>query len=419
MHITIFVYGTWGDIRPHVVLGRALQENGHEVQVVAAQTYETWVRERGLGFYPLSLDMNIFAKENAEIMEKSIFQQLRMIRQEMPTVFTQMGLETLEATRNSDVLITVEFGLGLLIDILRVNDIKPILINPAPLNPTKEFTTAMPPAPNWFPFPKWYNRASYTILRRITWSVLGKARSNIAKQLGVPKSTFKDYQALLDKTPALTSVSKSVVQPRPDDWAEHFQITGYLIDDDPEWTPPQPLVDFLNTGEPPVYIGFGSMPDGNPETTTQIILDAVKQSGKRAIILKGWAGLDADDAPDNVYFLDYAPHSWLFPKMAAVIHHGGSGTTASGLRAGVPTTIVPHNGDQPYWGRRLQELGVGTAPIPRKKLNSDNLSEAINILTSESTLRANAQALSKKIEAEDGLTEAMYWTQKFLAKIDT
>ncbi|MBK8020607.1 MAG: glycosyltransferase family 1 protein [Chloroflexi bacterium] len=191
-------------------------------------------------------------------------------------------------------------------------------------------------------------------------------------------------------------------------------MTGFLFDDDPAWSPPPDLVAFLAAGEAPVYVGFGSMPDANPAATTRTILDAVRRTGKRVILLTGWAGLGADEVPEDIYILKYAPHSWLFPKMAAVVHHGGSGTTASGLRAGVPTAVVPHQGDQGFWGRTVKDLGVGAVPIPRKKLTADNLVAAITEATSNPAMKARAVALSEKIAVEDGLAEAVKWVERFL-----
>ncbi len=416
MHITIFVYGTWGDIRPHVVLGVALQAAGHEVQVVAAPAYEAWVRARHLGFYPLSVDMNTLIKDNASLMDVGFVRQLQLVKKVINPIFVQMGRETLEATRESDVLMTVEFGAALLFDVLRVNKLKTILINPAPLNPTREFSSTLPPAPSWFPFPAAYNRFSYNFIERVQWMVLGAARNELAtKYLGLPKSKLKDFKTLLASTPALTTVSKHVVQ-RPSDWDDHFQVTGYLFDDDPEWIPPQELFDFLAAGESPVYIGFGSMPDSKPQATTRLIIDAVQQTGKRAVILTGWAGLGAEDVPENIHILKYAPHSWLFPKMAAVVHHGGAGTTASGFRAGVPTIIVSHTADQPYWGRRAKALGVGTDSLPRKKLTAEKLAAAITEATTNRAMQAKAAALGEKIAAEDGLGEAVKFVRDILER---
>jgi UDP:flavonoid glycosyltransferase YjiC (YdhE family) len=131
--------------------------------------------------------------------------------------------------------------------------------------------------------------------------------------------------------------------------------------------------------------------------------------------LPGWAALGAEDEPENTHLLKSAPHSWHFPRMAAVEHHGGAGTTASGFRAGVPTVIVPHNADQPYWGRRAKELGVGTDPIPRKKLTVENLSHAIQTATTDIKMRENARVLGEKIQQEDGLATAVKMVERYLA----
>ena len=414
MHITIFVYGTWGDLRPHVVLGQALQERGHEVQVVASPGYEQWVLDRGLGFYPLTTDVNTFARENANLMDEGFIRQLQVLRSRIAPLFTQMGLEVMEATRNSDVLMTVEFGASLLLDVIKANKLKPVFINPAPINPTRASNTVLPAKPAWFPFEGWYNRLGYTVLRQSSWRGLAGGRNPLAKQLVLPKSNYKDFRAVVDTAPALTSVSRHVFQ-RPADWGDHWQVSGFLFDDDEEWSPPPELTDFIDAGEAPVYLGFGSMPESKPQATTHMIIEAVRRTGRRAIILTGWAGLGADDVPEDVYILKYASHSWLFPKMSAVIHHGGSGTTASGLRAGVPTVVVPHQGDQGFWGRTVKKLDVGTAPIPRRKLTAEDLAAAITEATTSRTMRANARALGEKVHAEDGLAESVRWVERFLA----
>lgn len=414
MHITIFVYGTWGDIRPHVVLGMALQKAGHEVQVVASPGYEQWVRDRDLGFYPLTTDVNTFARENADLMDKGFISQLHTLRTRIAPLLVQMGLEVMEATRDSDVLMTVEFGASLLLDVITANKLKPIFINPAPINPTRTSNTVLPAKPGWFPFEGWYNRLGYTVLRQSSWRALAGGRNPLAKQLGLPKSGYKDFRAVVDTAPALTTVSRHVFQ-RPADWDDRWQVTGFLFDDDPTWAPPQDLVDFLETDEAPVYIGFGSMPDSKPQATTRMIMDAVRKAGKRAVILTGWAGLGANDVPENIHILKYAPHSWLFPKMAVIVHHGGSGTTASGMRAGVPTVVIPHQGDQGFWGRTVNRLGVGTTPIPRKKLTVESLAAAITEATTNRAMQVNARAIGEKISAEDGLEEAIKWVKRFLS----
>lgn len=156
-------------------------------------------------------------------------------------------------------------------------------------------------------------------------------------------------------------------------------------------------------GPPPVYVGFGSMGSRNPEETADLILDALARAGQRGIIHAGWGGLRRVDLPDSVLMVDGVPFSWLFPRVAAVVHHGGAGTTSAGLRAGGPSVVVPFFGDQPFWGQRVADLGAGPAPIPRKKLTAERLAEAIRAAVTDEAMRQRAADLGAKIQAEDGI----------------
>jgi UDP:flavonoid glycosyltransferase YjiC (YdhE family) len=149
-----------------------------------------------------------------------------------------------------------------------------------------------------------------------------------------------------------------------------------------------------------------------PEETADLILRAVARTGQRAIILAGWGGLAATDAPDSVFMLDGAPFSWLFPRVAAVVHHGGAGTTAAGLRAGVPSVVIPFFGDQPYWGQRVADLGVGPAPIPRQKLTAERLAQAITAAVGDPAMQQRAAELGARIRAEDGIARAVAVVQQ-------
>lgn len=184
--------------------------------------------------------------------------------------------------------------------------------------------------------------------------------------------------------------------------------TGYwFLDEDPKWQPPADLVDFLEKDQPPVYVGFGSI--GNPiqaEQTTRLVVEALQRAGQRGLLATGWSGMSKTvELPPQMYMLESAPHSWLFPRMAAVVHHGGAATTAAGLRAGVPNIIIPHGNDQFAWGRRMWELGAGAKPIPRKKLTAENLAEAIRAALSQE-IKENVQILGQKIRTEDGAVTA-------------
>ncbi len=164
---------------------------------------------------------------------------------------------------------------------------------------------------------------------------------------------------------------------------------------------------FLDSGTPPVYIGFGSMGSRKPKETADLVLEALDRTGQRGILSSGWGGLSQENLPDTVHMVDLVPHSWLFPRVAAVVHHGGAGTTAAGLRAGVPSIVIPFFGDQLFWGQRVEKLGVGTAPIPRKQLTVEKLAAAIHRAVTDPLMRQQAAHLGARIQTEDGIANAV------------
>ena len=207
--------------------------------------------------------------------------------------------------------------------------------------------------------------------------------------------------------PILYGYSPSVI-PKPTNWPEHLHVTGYcFLDSPPDFSPPPELVDFLEAGDPPVYIGFGSMTGRDPELITEIALAALKKTRQRGILLTGWGGICPTDLPDSVFKLDSIPHDWLFPQMAAIVHHGGAGTTAAALRSGAPTIVVPFVADQPFWGHWTAQLGVGPQPIPKKKLTVERLASAIRTAVEDETMRKRAAILAQKIRSEDGVAQAV------------
>jgi UDP:flavonoid glycosyltransferase YjiC (YdhE family) len=167
------------------------------------------------------------------------------------------------------------------------------------------------------------------------------------------------------------------------------------------------LLDFLANGPPPVYVGFGSMVDRDQEAVSRIVMEALRQTGQRGILLAGWGGLGAADLPGSLFRVEAASHDWLFPRMAAVIHHGGAGTTAAGLRAGVPNVVVPQFGDQFFWGWRVHTLGAGPRPIPRNELTAAKLAEAIRQAIRDEAMQRRAAELGRQILAENGVEAAV------------
>jgi sterol 3beta-glucosyltransferase len=206
--------------------------------------------------------------------------------------------------------------------------------------------------------------------------------------------------------PVLFSFSRHVVPPPPD-WPESVRVTGYwFLDEGQTWQPPSRLVEFLDAGPPPVFISFGSMVGPYPADTARVVLEALARTGQRGLIVTGWGGLTVPDPPPEVHVAEFVPYDWLLPQVAAVVHHGGAGTTAAGLRAGKPTVICPFVADQPFWGRRVNALGVGPPSIPQRKLTAARLAKAIHQAVTDAPMQQRATELGAKIRAEDGIATA-------------
>jgi sterol 3beta-glucosyltransferase len=185
-------------------------------------------------------------------------------------------------------------------------------------------------------------------------------------------------------------------------------VTGYWHLPAPaDWAPSQALEDFLAGDEPVVSVGFGSMTSEDPEAVTALALGAARDAGVRAVLLSGWGGLGTLPQEGDVFLADAVPHDWLFPRMAAVVHHGGAGTTGAAIRAGVPAAVVPFSVDQPFWASRVAALGVGPKPIPRKRLTRERLADALSRAVADQPMRERAARLGEKIRAEDGVANAV------------
>ena len=233
-----------------------------------------------------------------------------------------------------------------------------------------------------------------------------KATNNFrAKVLGMsPLPRFPDLFVRSDGSPVsiLYPYSPNAL-PVPQDFPPQAHVTGcWFLDRSPDWKPDPILANFLESGDPPVYVGFGSMGGKNGQKRAEIVYDALKETRQRGLVASGWGGLKASGLPDDVFMTDAVPHDWLFPQVA-VVHHGGAGTTAAGLRAGKPSIICPFLGDQPFWGGLVQQLGVGPKPIPQKRLSADSLAEAIRAAVQDVAMQNRADALGWKSRAEDGV----------------
>lgn len=417
MRITIFAAGSRGDIQPCIVLGSALQRAGFKVLLAAPENFTGFVKAHGLGFHPLRGDVQqIMASETGRgFMEKGSanpLQSIRAMRTMLGPVAVQMAEDALEACQDAEALISLAVFATFAKTIAEVKQIPLIHVEPTPVLPTRAF-----PAPGW-PVQRnlggLHNRLSGHAMLRVLWQWYSPFVNRFRHRFGLPPYTAASFYQILTSTPLLGAYSDQVI-PCPPDWPENVHITGYLFPRPLSgWKPDGELEAFLDSGDPPVYVGFGSMSGSHPEELAALVLEALAKSGQRGVLLTGWGGMRALSVPDNVLVIDSAPHGWLFPRMAAVVHHGGAGTTAEGLRAGVPSVILPFAVDQAFWGKRVKALGVGPDPIPFKKLTADRFAQAILEAVSQSEIRRRAARLGDAIRAQDGAGNALSVIKEYL-----
>ncbi len=411
--IFILTAGSRGDVQPYVALGKGLQKAGFEVTIGTDAAFSTLVTGHGIKFVPVRTPFVQMARTDAgkaAIAGKKSFdlKQIKpMLRQMMDDAW-----EIAQQVKPDMVIYHPKPLAGYHIaDKLGVPGILAIAL---PLySPTGNFSN---PVIGGSDYGSLLNRLSHTLfLKASLLPYRGFINRWRAEQLGLPP--FKSDLILRGQPiPKLYAYSPTVL-PAPSDWDSTSHVTGYwFLESDKAWEPPPDLTAFLAAGEAPVYVGFGSMAAENSSHTTDLILEAIRPLGTRAILATGWGGLSAVEIPDSVHMLESAPHDWLFPQCSAVVHHGGAGTTGAGLRAGKPTVICPFFGDQPFWGRQIYRLGVGPQPIPHKRLSADGLRQAVQEAIADAKMRQLAEALGQKIRAEAGVTQAVELVKRYSNK---
>lgn len=417
MRILIVTLGSRGDVQPYVALGKGLQAAGYAVKIATHRPFEAFVRRHGLDFAPVASDPReelLSQRGQAWVGsgQNPVRFFYRFYKLSVPYI-EQMMRDVWAAAQDADAVIAAILGLAGL-NAAEARRLPAIFAPVQPVLRTRFSPSVAAPECRKAAF----ICRRYNLLTHIAWEyafwlpfhrIINRARRDI---MGLPPYSWKPPFAHIARGPVLNGFSPLVVPPPPD-WPPHVCTSGYwfLLEAD-TYTPPADLDAFLADGPPPVYIGFGSMPDPNPEQTANMVLDAVQRAGVRAVLARGWAGLQPHDVPDTVFLVDEVPHDWLFPRMAALVHHCGAGTTAAGLRAGVPTIGVPHFADQPFWARRIQALGVGPRPIPRQHLTTDRLTAALLHVVHNQTMREAAAHLGEQIRAEDGVGRAVAYIRE-------
>lgn len=394
-------------MQPYIALAKGLRRLGHETALLAPGEYGDLAREHQLEIQPLSGCVQDIVKSDAmgALLEKGRFIQImRHARRQLEDASPRWAREGLAACEGCDVLISGLGGLYLAAALAEALGKPLVQAYLSPFTPTSAFPGVLLP-PRLAVLGGGFNRLSHHLVRQVMWRMLRQSDALVRKELRLPPcSLLGPYSRPVMANGRTAYGFSRHLTPRPRDWDASVTVAGYwFLEEGASWTPPRPLAEFLEGGEAPVYIGFGSMHARNREALGEIILGAVRESGVRAVVHAGSLGPEAGAAPDHVHVVDAVPHSWLFPRMAAVVHHGGAGTTGAGARAGRPALVVPFFGDQPFWGARIAAMKLGPPPLPRRALRKEALARSLRRLVEDETYRMNARELGESVRLEDGV----------------
>ena len=394
MKLLLLTYGTEGDTRPLAALGHALVQAGHAVELLAdASTLET---PRALGLPCTALAGDI----RAALAGGDVTRAVGRLAVERTGDWMRLALahaQGCDAIVVSGLTAFVGLSVG---EALGVPVVGSMLI---PITPTREFAAPFLP----FTPPRLFNRASHRLLNQLTWQLLRKPTNRARAEAGLPPR-----RALWTTHPMLYGISPTLV-PRPVDWPDNAHVCGQWIPPLAQaFEPPPALLAFLDAGEPPVYVGFGSMAGFDQRRLLDAVVGAV--GGRRALFSAGWSDIDAAHLPRNFHPVGALPHDWLLPRCALAIHHGGSGTTHSACRAGKPSIVVPFAGDQFFWGARLRAAGIMRDALRGPRIAADALRAAIAFAGTPEAI-GHAARVGKRMRAEDGCAVAVPLVARYAA----
>lgn len=445
MRIALLAFGTRGDVQPAVALALGLERAGHTVRLAAPPLSRDLVVSRGLEYAPLGPPPDANRDARAPSMLWTLGFILRVVRLYIRSLSSRgsppawpvrvpylerVMEDSWSACRDAQAVIFPFMAIWLY-HIVEKTGVPYALWDTHPFTATGAFPsfsfTGIFPAwfeiarrlPGWFRPGGGFNALTHRVVERLLFH-LGLRLTNTWRQesLGLsPLTDITPFGRFYREGATVLYCWSPLAIPEPPDWPASHHATGYWFLDSPAgWRPPADLVDFLSAGPPPVCVGFGSSRDRNPKRLTDIILDALARTGQRGILLTGRGGMTRVKLPENVFLTDDVPHDWLFPRVAAVVHHGGAGTTGAVLRAGVPSVVVPWWGDMPFWADRLWKLGVSPRPIRKGRLSPPRLAAAIHAAVNDPRLRDQAAALAQRIRAEDGVSRAVAIFERSLTR---
>jgi len=404
MHCTIVTVGSRGDVEPYLALASGLVGHGHQVRVATHEEFRDLAEGSGAGFAAIAGNPSQLIRSDLgaawQASRRSPIATMRgLVALAEPLLDSYLD-DTRRAMEGTDVAIFGVLGVAAyhVAEALKIPAVGAWL---QPLTPTAAFPHILLPVENAGPL----NRVSHLAFDRLAWRFVAGSAARWRKALDLEPLPFDGpFRRIEQQQMALLYGFSSHVVPRPHDWPARVHVPGYwFTDPPPDWRPPGDLLAFLESGPAPVYFGFGSRVGADPGRASDVVQAISARLGLRAVVNRGWGGLAEVTPSDQVFVTDGVRHDWLFPRMRAVVHHGGAGTTAAGLRAGVPSVVVPTFADQFFWARRVQNLGVG-ASIDH--FEAPSLAAALrSVLDGEST-RLRARTLGRRIRSEDGVGRA-------------
>ncbi|HEX4514998.1 MAG TPA: glycosyltransferase [Polyangiaceae bacterium] len=406
MKIALVTLGTRGDVQPYVAVARALMARGHDVKIAVSDDHAALLRSYGVAHHAM--------RGNFREMMQSDLGRAWLSSADSPLEYARLAKELflpLQKQICEDADAAVEGADGVVFYVMAMHAMHAaerrglpfVALAPWPMAASTEIAPL--PAPWLASAPGFVRKLATEWIMRLGFSAFNGEHQRYRASIGMkPYRAGDTLHAVTRSGCSCVHLFSEAILPRPRDWQAHHHVAGFAFAPPLAYTPPKALAEFLATGPPPVYIGFGSMTGRGPGELAKLARRAARLAGVRAIIATGWAELDVESSKD-VYVIDEAPHDWLFSRVAAVVHHGGAGTLAEGLRAGKPTVVAAFFADQPFWGWLNARIGAGPAPLLRKTLTPERLAAAIRAAL-DGAYTERARALAERIGAEDGAARA-------------
>lgn len=402
--ITIICAGSRGDFQPYIALAQEIKKLGESVKIAGFSEFETFVKSYGVDFFSIEVDYEKLGVDKKMLTQAgNADNPLKMLLafNKMKKYGIQIAEQTYAAFEGSDCII---YHPGCTIGYFAAKEkgIPALLASPFPMNMTDETLSVISYGRK---NPTHLNkRMSYKMLQGMLWLASGSTVKNYWKKKfnRLPEHFGSPYERVSVSEPAFISCSNFVFE-RPKDWNKNIHQYGYwFVNESTAFTPSKELSTFLDKGDKPVYIGFGSVFNADKkDDTVKMIVEALQKCGKRGII----SGMgDINNLPDSIISVSSIPHSWLFEQCSVVCHHGGASTAAAEFKAGVPGVIIPFSNDQFAWAHRAYDIGVSAKPVYRKNLTADRLAQGI-LSASKDEIKEKARILKLNIADEHGASE--------------